>query len=87
MLKEKKERKEDFYLQDSRFLRQTIGEVLKLNSPPGNPNGELLVEELRRDEQVLVSGFGPKLHHVPQAHPILLHATPPVHLLYQALRE
>lgn len=73
------------YLQDSRFLRQPIRQVLELDSPPRNPDGKLLVEELSRDQQIAVAGPGPELHHVLQADPRLLQAAPSVDLVDQAL--
>jgi len=73
------------YLQNSRLLRQPIGKIVKLNSSSGNSNGKLFVKKLSRNQQILVNGFGPKFHHVPQIYPCLLQATPSMHFLNQGL--
>lgn len=72
-------------LQDGGFLRQSVRQVLELDGPAGDPDGELLVEELGGDEQVALAGPGPELHHVLEADPGLLQAAPPVRLVEQAL--
>ncbi|RRT39730.1 hypothetical protein B296_00041230 [Ensete ventricosum] len=75
------------YLQDGGFVGQAEGQGLQFDGPAGDPHGELLVEELRREEEVLLGGAGAELHHVAQAHPGLLHASPALHLVGQRLGE
>lgn len=73
------------YLQNSRFVRQAIRKGLELNSSPSNPNRKLFVKELSRNQQIPISRFRAKLHHIPQTHPCLLHTTPSMNLLDQPL--
>ena len=75
----------NFYLQNSWFLRQPTRQMLKFNGSHCNSNGKLFVKELSRNQQILVTGFGHKFHHILQADSSLLHTTTFAHLLSEAL--
>lgn len=45
------------------------------------------MQELRGEHEVALGWVGPKVHHVPEADPCLLHPAPAVHLLGQRLGE
>ena len=66
-------------------MRQAMRERVKLNGSPCNSNGKLFVKELCRNEQILLSGVGTKLHHVSQADPCLLQTTPYLYLFHETL--
>lgn len=60
-------------------------ERVELKSTTGNPNRELLVEKLGRNEEISGRGSGPELHHVTEANSSLLQGTPFVDLLNHTL--
>lgn len=69
------------YLEDGGLAGEAEGEGLELERAARDPDWELLLQELRGEQQVPFRGARPELHHVAQAHPRLLHAPPPPHLL------
>ena len=74
-------------LEDGWLVGEAEGERLEVERAARDADGELLVQELRGEEQGPLRGPRPELHHVAEADPGLAHGAPPRHLLGHRARH